>query len=340
MTILVLGCGSIGSRHARNLNRLRVADLVLFDPDRDRAGALGAQIGARAVAETAQGYAQDPRAVLICTPTSSHVPLAREAASRGCHVFIEKPLADSGAGTDELCATVRQRRLVSLVGCNMRFHPGLKRIKRMLEERAVGRVVAMRVEVGHYLPDWHPWEDYRQSYSARRELGGGVILDAIHEIDYARWLLGEVELVACLAGKLSQLEIETEDTAAILVRFRDGALGEVHLDYVQRSYSRSCHIIGDEGTIRWDYSRGEVSCYAAATKETTLFNNPPGWEPNDMYVDEMRHFLACLDNSEQPTQDVFEGARVLELALAAKESAAGQTMVRVAPNVYERKNVE
>ena len=266
--------------------------------------------------------------VLICTPTSSHLPLAREAAEHGCHIFIEKPLAAGRAGVDWLCEAIRQRGLVSLVGCNMRFHPGLKQVKRLLEEGAIGRVTAMRAEVGHYLPDWHPWEDYRQSYSARRELGGGVILDAIHEIDYARWLFGEVELVACLAGKLSRLEIHTEDTAAILFRFRGGALGEIHLDYVQRSYSRDCQIIGDEGTIRWDYSRGEVCCDLGSTKQAKLFSNPPGWQPNDMYVDEMRHFLACLEGIERPTQDVFEGARALELALAAKESAASQTMVR------------
>jgi len=191
-------------------------------------------------------------------------------------------------------------------------------------------VVAMRVEVGQYLPDWHPQENYRASYSARRELGGGVILDAIHEIDYARWLLGEVELVACLADKLSRLEIDTEDTAAILFRFRGGALGEIHLDYVQRSYSRGCQIIGDEGTIRWDYSRREVCCDLGSTKQTKLFSNPPGWQPNDMYLDEMRHFLACIEGTEQATQDVFEGSRVLELALMAKESAASQTMIRTA----------
>jgi predicted dehydrogenase len=330
MRILILGCGSIGSRHARNLHQLGVAELVLFDPDGARAHGLAAEIGARVVGDLAEGYANLPHAVLICTPTSSHLRLACEAAQRGCHIFIEKPLADGRAGVNSLCEAIRRRGLVSLVGCNLRFHPGLKQVKRLLEEGTIGRVTAMRAEVGHYLPDWHPWEDYRRSYSARRELGGGVILDAIHEIDYARWLLGEVELVACLAGKLSRLEIDTEDTAAILFRFRGGALGEIHLDYIQRSYSRGCQIIGDEGTIRWDYSRAEVCCDFGSTKQTKLFSNPPDWKPNDMYVDEMRHFLACLDNSEQPTQDVFEGSRALELALAAKESAATQTMISIA----------
>jgi predicted dehydrogenase len=236
-------------------------------------------------------------------------------------VFIEKPLSDRLEGVEQLLEAVRERNLVTLVGCNMRFHPGLMKVKDLLEEGAVGHVVAARVEAGQYLPDWHRLEDYRQGYSARRDLGGGVILDAIHELDYIRWMLGEVETVVCFAGKLSRLEIETEDTAAILLRFASSAIGEVHLDYVQRAYSRTCHIIGDEGTIRWDYATGEVRWYSAATQEWRAFANPLGWEPNQMYLDEMRHFLRCLAGEEGSTLDVFQGTRVLETALAARASA-------------------
>jgi len=156
-----------------------------------------------------------------------------------------------------------------------------------------------------------------------------VILDAIHEIDYIRWMLGEVEAVACFAGKLSRLEIETEDTAAILLRFAAGSIGEVHLDYVQRAYSRTCHIIGDEGTIHCDYSSGEVRWYSAATHDWEVFTNPSDWEPNEMYLDEMRHFLRCLSGQEKPALDVFEAARVLEVALAAKASAETGQVIRL-----------
>src|SRR5262249_50073259 len=141
----------------------------------------------------------------ITAPTRLHIPLALQAAEHGCHLFVEKPLADCLEGVERFLETVKERNLVTLVGCNLRFHPGLIQVKRLLEEGAIGRVIAARVEVGQYLPDWHPQEDYRQGYSARRELGGGVILDAIHEIDYVRWLLGEIVAVACFGGKLSRL---------------------------------------------------------------------------------------------------------------------------------------
>jgi Predicted dehydrogenases and related proteins len=244
LRFLVIGCGSIGKRHIRNLIALNAGEILAFDVQADRRSEVECQFGVEAVDNLEDAWERGPDVALITAPTSMHVPLALQAAEQGCHLFIEKPLSDRLEGVDRLLNVVRERDLITLVGCNMRFHPGLVKVKKLLEEGAIGQVVAARVAVGQYLPDWHPWEDYRKTYSARRDLGGGVILDAIHEIDYIRWMLGEVEAVACFAGKLSRLEIETEDTAAILLRFASGSIGEVHLDYVQRAYNRTCHIIG------------------------------------------------------------------------------------------------
>jgi predicted dehydrogenase len=199
----------------------------------------------------------------------------------------------------------------------------------MIDAGMIGRITSARIEFGQYLPDWHPREDYRRGYSARAELGGGIILDAIHEIDYIRWMLGDIDMVACLSGKLSDLEINTEDTAAILLRFASGVLGEIHLDYVQRTYSRTCQIIGEQGTIRWDYKTGEVIRYSAKSEEWQSYPNPPEWEPNHMYREELQHFLRCFHGEEKPCLDVFEGAQVLQTALAAKESARTERFERV-----------
>ncbi len=328
-SVLVVGCGSIGRRHARNLLSLGAREIAVFDASPERRNHLACELGVDAVENLDQGWERKPDVVIIALPTSLHVPLAQDAARRGCHLFVEKPLSDRLDNVEDLLEMVSQQELVTLVGCNMRFHPGLVAIKRLLDEQAVGRIIAARVEVGHYLPDWHPQEDYRQGYSARKELGGGVILDAIHEIDYIRWLLGEVAVVTCLAGKCSRLEIDTEDTAAMLLRFENGAVGEIHLDYVQRAYRRTCQIIGEEGTIHWDYTEGQVRWYSAQTKEWRVFSNPTDWEPNQMFVEEMSHFLRCLGGEERPALDVFEAARVLRIALAAKTSAREQRWVEL-----------
>ncbi len=329
MRFLVIGCGSIGRRHIRNLLAFDAGEILAFDLRGDRRREVVSQFGVAAVDNLEDAWDAHPDVALVTAPTRTHVPLGLQAAEHGCHLFIEKPLSDKLNRVDQLLKVVQRQHLISLVGCNMRFHPGLLKVKKLLDEGAIGRVVAARVEVGQYLPDWHPGEDYRQGYSARRDLGGGVILDGIHEIDYLRWMLGEVETVACFAGKLGQLEIDTEDTAAILLRFSSQVIGEVHLDYVQRAYSRSCHLIGEEGTIRWDYNEGIVQWYSANSRTWNSISNPKGWEPNQMYVDELQHFLGCLARKEQPVLDLFEGAQVLKVALAAKASAETGRFVRL-----------
>ncbi|MCS7002316.1 MAG: Gfo/Idh/MocA family oxidoreductase [Dehalococcoidia bacterium] len=329
MRFLVVGCGSIGKRHLRNLLTLNATDIIAVDTRPDRRADVEYQYGVATYPTLEAALATGPTVAVIAAPTSLHLPIARAAAEAGCDLFIEKPLADTMVGVEALCRIARARNLTTLVGCNLRFHPGLATVKRLIDDGAVGRVVSARVQFGQYLPDWHPWEDYRLGYSARKELGGGVILDAIHEIDYARWLLGEVSAVACFAGTLTTLDISTEDTAAILLRFASGAIGEAHLDYVQRVYSRDCQIVGEEGTIRWDFRDGAVSLYTAATREWQTFPLPPDWDVNTMYVDEMRHFLACLRGEEEPIHDVVDAARTLAVALAAKTAAAEQRIVPV-----------
>jgi len=328
-SFLVIGCGSIGRRHAANLVSLGARNVTIFDPAEERRRRLASELGLDAVHSLDQAWERKPDAVIIAVPTSLHVSLALEAARRGCHSFVEKPLSDRFDNVDDLLKTVHALGLVTLVGCNMRWHPGLAMVKALVSNETVGRVIAARVEVGQYLPDWHPWEDYRQGYSARKDLGGGVILDAIHEIDYIRWLLGEITGVTCVAGKYSRLEIETEDVAAMLLRFEKGAVGEIHLDYVQRAYSRTCQIIGEAGTIHWDYTAGTVRWYLASDKSWHFFGNPQGWTSNDMYLEEMRHFLGCLNGIEQSMLDVFDAARVLKIALAAKHSATQQHWIEI-----------
>ena len=320
MKILIVGLGSIGQRHLQNLKRLGVSDFLAW---RVRNLPLPERLSLQELevhSNLDQALARKPDAVLICNPTSLHLPVAIQAAHAGCHLFIEKPLSHSLDGIDELLSLARGKRLVTLVGFNLRFHPGLQLIRSLVEEGQIGRVINVRAQVGQYLPDWHPWEDYRQGYSARRDLGGGVILDLVHELDYVRWLVGEVCQIACFAGHVSGLEIETEDVAEILLRFESGAIGNVHTDYVQRSPSRTCRIIGEQGTIFWDYYANEVRLFEARRSGWQVFRQE-GVERNDMFVAEMQHFLACLEGQETPVVDVEEGAKVLQLALAARESA-------------------
>lgn len=314
MRALVVGCGSIGRRHLRVLKSVGVADLHAFDPSAERLE----DIEADRVSTLEEGLARKPDAVFVCTPTAFHLKPALQAARAGCHLFIEKPLSHTLDGVEELEREVSSRRLTVLVGCNMRFHPGVALAKSLLREGAVGRPLHARAVTSSYLPDWRPGEDYRRGYSADRCLGGGALLDCIHELDYMLDLLGDAVEVGAFVEKLSDLELKAEDTAELAWKTSAGTLVSVHVDFITRAYRRTLSVAGTDGVLEWDFSRPEVRLFRGGAWETVSFHAPG---PDDMYVAQARHFMACLAGSERPAQGLPEARRVLALALAAKRSS-------------------
>jgi predicted dehydrogenase len=326
MRFLVVGCGSIGERHVRNLISLGERDILVHDSDRKRMEEIRRKYGVDVRRELGPSL-DEVDALLVCTPPVTHVPLAKMALDAGLNVFVEKPLSHTMDGVDEIVKTAKRRGLVLAVGYNFRFHPGMRKVKEKLESGLIGRVMWGRAIVGQYLPDWRPWQDYRKSYTARREMGGGIILDGSHELDYMRWLMGEVNSVLCFAGKLSSLEVNVEDSADILMRHEGGRVSNVHMDFIRRDYFRVCEIVGEEGTVRWSFPSGTAELYSARTKRWRMVY--AGCDPNEMYVREMRCFIRCIQGKEAPLVDGEEGRKTLEVALAAKKSAASGRTVKV-----------
>lgn len=329
MRFLIVGCGSIGKRHLSNLRLLSAGEAIAYDTKPERREEVGEKYGVKAVSDFEEAMQQKPDAVLVCTPTSLHINYALTAVRRGCHVFIEKPISHIMEGVDELIDIASAKKLVTLVGCNFRFHWGLKLAKKLLDEGKIGRLLCARAEFGQYLPDWHPWEDYKKGYSANKALGGGIILDAIHEIDYVQWMIGKVDAVSCFTGKLSSLDIDTEDMAEILLRSKDGVIANVHMDYVQRVYNRSCELIGEEGIINWSFQDNQVRLYSAKDKDWQSWAPNVPYEVNEMYVAEMEHFLRCIKREEQPILGAKEAKGELEIALAAKKSSESGKVINL-----------
>src|SRR5579862_259057 len=327
MKVLVVGCGSIGDRHTMNLCTLGVADVILTDPNPLRLKEVATKHGVQTASSFAEALQRKPDAVLICSTPHLHVPLAIEAVRNGCHCFIEKPISDRLDGLDELLSEAKSRHLTLLVGYNLRYEPAIVEAQALLDQNCIGRVIYVRAEIGSYLANWRPWQDYRQSYTAKKEMGGGVILDASHELDEVRFLLGEVDRVFCAAGKLSDLEIEVEDTAEITLWFRNGALGSVHLDMMEKAKSRSCKLIGTEGTILSDLNEGLVKWYSASAKQWQTSQHSV--DNNFTYIAELKHFFRCISGEESPRITGDDGRKALQIALAAKQSAETGTIVTV-----------
>jgi predicted dehydrogenase len=318
---LVIGGGSIGKRHLANLEMLGVQQLGLVENDLTRRQAIAAEFSVRAFANVEAGMDWQPDFVVIATPTHLHLEHGLRVVRDGIHVFLEKPLCHSAAGISEFAGLVESKKVVSMVGCNMRFHPGPARVKQLLTEERIGRILFAKLHTGSYLPQWRPSTDYRTNYAAREETGGGCILDCVHEIDLARWYLGNVREVVCMAGHISSLEIATEDVAAIVCRHISGAISEIHLDYVQQSYERGCQVVGEHGSIFWDFTQKQVRWFDGATGEWTTFSQPDVWEVNQMYLDEMKHFIDAVASRRPTTLPIPEAVAVMQIAFAAKASA-------------------
>lgn len=184
-----------------------------------------------------------------------------------------------------------------------------------------------RAEVGQYLPEWRPGQQLETSVSARAELGGGAALELSHELDYLRWLFGEVREVSGWMGTRGELGLEVEDWVEALLQFESGVVASVHLDMVQRSPQRACRIMGTEGTLTWDGLSQEVRCFEQGW---TVLHSEPQPDRNAMYREELAHFLHCVDVGETPKADGSEGWRTLEVVLAVKAAAREGRRLEVA----------
>ena len=322
---MVAGAGSIGRRHLANLKKLGLTRLAACDPHPDRLEYVASEFQAECFPAIEAGLENfRPDVVLVCTPPVHHVAQAMQALCSGAHVFVEKPLSDCLEGVQELGNEAVNRGATVQVGYNLRFHPPIQKLKQLVDETAVGKILWARIEAGSYLPDWSPWQDYRKSYTARRELGGGILLDGSHEIDYATWLLGAPRDVACMAGHVSRLDVDVEDCATILLGFPEGPRADIHVDFIQRSYSRNCTLVGPEGKLQWDFMKNAVQIVRAGGQiETIDFD----CEINDMYVAELAHFLECVVTGVRPRFGLEEAILTLRIALAARSSAEERAWV-------------
>lgn len=345
MRVLFCGLGGIGQRHLRNLRTLIGADQLDVHAYRvlGRSTKLRADLTVEAGRDLADDYgvtvhraldealAVQPTIVFVCNPTNLHVSVALQAAMAGAHVFIEKPLSSSLDGVGALEAALTQHDRVGYVGYHFRFHPALRRLKAILNQGHLGRILGAHAEIGEYLPNWHRYEDYRSMYAARAELGGGVVLTQIHEMDLICWFFGLPESIYCLGGKLSSLDVDVEDTASSLMQ-STGPLGRfpitLHQDYLQRPPTRRFKVIGDRGIAHVDLIRNQLAVFDENGRESERWDDDT-FERNDMFVAQMRHFLACTTGLETPEVSLAEGTKSLRLALAARQSLLVQSVVHL-----------
>jgi len=334
MRFLITGLGSIGQRHYKNLLALGEKNILVYrtsrGSNRDFVAAFVKEFRPKIFYNLDQAFAMKPDAVIITNPTAFHVELAHKAVASGAHVFTEKPLSNTLARTEALIERVKKNKLVGYVGYNLRFHPLLRKMKQWLDAGIIGKPVRASAEIGEYLPDWHPWEDYRKTYAAKKGLGGGVVLTQSHDIDYLYWFFGKAARVVAFGGKKSDLKINVEDVAEAVIEFQSGMVASLSMDYLARPPKRRFEVLGTRGRLLWDYQAKTLSSVPLKKTATALtVTEPKSFERNTMFLQELKHFINCIQGKAKPLIDIYQGREVLRVALAIKDSMAKRKIIKL-----------
>lgn len=324
MEFLVVGCGSIGERHIMNLKQVVPHSTIdAWDSHHERLDEVGQKYSINKVGQSILD-SKKYDCVLVCTPPVSHVEIAIRALHAGSNVFIEKPLSNNLRGIQKLQKLAAQKKLLVFVGYNFRFNKGINTIKKILDERKLGKILHVSAYYGQYLPDWRPWQDYKKSYTARKKLGGGIIHDGSHEIDYLVWLLGRPLNMQSQFAFTDILSTDTEAMADILLRFNKNVLGYIHLDFVRREYKRTLEVLCENGIVQWSLSEGAVKLFDSGNKAWNTLQLDESI--NDMYVEEVKHVISCIKkHGRSEIIDIKNGISSLKLSdLAHKHGSSGR----------------
>lgn len=327
MRILVVGLGSMGRRRLRNLTHIGGHELAGMEPWADRATEVATESGIEVFPSLEAGLAWKPDALVISTPPDQHTPIALEAARNGLPFFTEASVVVHGM--DELIAAVESAGTVAAPSCTMRFHPAVQVLRERLARGTIGRPLAFTHHVGQYLPDWHPWEDYRTYYVSQRDTGAAREIVPF-ELNWLTYLFGPVSDLAALRGKVSDLEVDIDDIYSGVFAFENGVQGSMVIEVVSRPAIRRARIAGELGTLIWDWNGHVVQEWRADTGVWEDFPDPPPvqgpggeWVAENMYIEEMRGYLAAIEGTAPWPLPLREDQALLGLVLRMERSSDG-----------------
>ncbi len=334
MKVLILGCGSIGLRHIGHLRQLGLSNLEAADPSPSAQQRVKAQWGIPVDSDPEKALSRRPDLVLVCTPAATHVDLTIKALEAGAHVFVEKPLSVSLEKVRPLIERKNVDGRMVQVGYNLRYHPAMKAAKQVLDSGRMGRVLAGHAEFGLYLKKWWPGRDYRDSYMASAEEGGGLLLDVSHEIDLMIWFLGPVREVSAYGDRLSNLEMEGLDVIKVLMKMESGALVSLSMDCLQPAYMRGFTLTGEDSALRWGCPEGRAD---TSVGELSLCESPSErFQPvavsgssQETYLEELRDFISSIETGRPPACGLREAAEVLRVVEAIHRAIEQKRSVQV-----------
>lgn len=326
MRFLIIGGGSIGKRHISNLQALGYSEIICLKRTKDTN--FEGDLKVKVITSINELGSLKIDAVFVCTPTSMHLEGIEIATKLEAAIFMEKPLIHALSDLKQIKLILQNYDKIFFIGFMLRYHPLVKKIREIIDSNILGNVYYAHLSFGSYLPNWHPWEDYKISYASRKELGGGVINTITHELDLVQYFFGNPESVTCIAKNLNKLKIEVEEIAEASFEYNDKVV-TLHLDYLQKEYDRNIKIFCDDGKITWDWHDKKLTI--KKIKENTLeFKMEESFDVNQLYIDEIKGFIKLVQDSKLHHPLDFEHAKTnTELMLLMHESSMKEKKIKV-----------
>jgi len=336
LTILIIGAGSIGQRHLINIKKIkRKEEIILVEKNNLVRKRISDEHSITSYSTIEKALIKhNISSAFICTPSNMHLKQLKTLIKAKCHIFIEKPLSLNFSEIKKIEKKILGYRYLIMVACNLRFHPGVLKLKKYVDDNMIGKIYYARSQFSHYLPNWRANKNYKKFYSSNSNEGGGIILDAIHEPDYLYWIFGDIKLVSAFSNNISELNIDVEDVAEYTLFHKKNVYSHVHVDYLRRDKIRSCEIIGTKGTISWE-SKGKnpenikIKMFNQETQKTKILFKSKNYDLNKTYILQLKHFFDCIDSGRKNMNNFKEASKLINVMDKIKLSSITKKFVKV-----------
>lgn len=307
----VVGTGNIALRHRSNIKKLFPDVSIIALSSRERPPQKEIQYADSIVQNVKDLIEKEIDFAIVAAPANLHEYFSNKFIINGIPVLIEKPIAMTISDAEKIVINANKYKMPVGIGYCLRYLPSLSAVKNVLLSERLGKIFYGNVEVGQYLPDWRPGQDFMKSVSANKELGGGVLLELSHELDYLNWLFGPLDVTHANLRSSTELNLDVEDCADFCLKTNNDMKINVHLDFLQKRSYRKCRFVGTKGVLEWDLINHKV--VFTDKKNHEVIYDDKDFDSNEIYVEMLRDFIKLCDQSNNILATPREGADVIAL---------------------------
>ena len=332
MKFLVIGLGSMGKRRIRNLQYLKKNDILGWDLRANRRKECEDKYKIKSYENIDEALTKKPDAIIISTPPDHHLEYQLLATKNKIHFFCEAGISTDGFV--DLIPMVEKQKIIAAPSATLRFNDSIKKIKELIKKEKIGNIVAFTYHMGQYLPDWHPWENISKFYVGKRKTSATREMVPF-ELEWLTWIFGDINKISCMKGKISNLKVDIDDVYQLIFQFKSGIIGHLLVDVISRSPTRIIRIVGEKGTVYWDWMEDIVRLFDSNKEKWFEFEEKKGFKENgyvakeNMYIDEINNFINAINGKEKYIYSLEEDFKILKLLEAVEESAEKEVHINL-----------